>query len=555
MNFCAWSCRRATVAAWVVTAVALMQPGYPAPGDSTAARRTILKLQGHEDSITALAYSPDGKLLASADREGRVCVWNAASGEQLHRLDAHKGGTYALVFSPDGKNLGSAGQDGLIRWWDVARGQALRQLEGHRGAIPSIAVSPNGKTLASGGYDGTIRLWDIATGKQRSQWHAHKERVTAVAYTSDGKALLSGGTHDWDYVAGGNNVIHCARADHIHVWETDTGKLTSKLGIRGFSATLSPDKHTLAAGETGPDIQERNGGVSINGFDQFSLLDRLTGEAHEKKWRGCATVFSPDGQVMVSGYGFPPPGCGLTPASPGPDARKLVDTRIQFWEMLTGKEILQFPEERARALAFSPDGKSLASGNSSGTVLLWLLPCWDDATPARDKDLTESELVKIWEQLADPDAKTACKATWRLTAAPASSIKLFKERLRADPPVDGKRIRQWLSELDAERFAVREAASADLQKLGTAALPALRLALSEPKSAEARRRLLALLAELKGKSPTPEQMRQSRSIQVLERIGTKEVQEILESLTSDPPLTWQASTVAAALERLQRRSR
>jgi WD40 repeat protein len=92
-------------------------------------------------------------------------LWDAASGRELSRLEGHQDGVNSVAFSPDGTRLASGGNDGTVRLWDAASGRELWRLEGHQGGVRSVAFSPDGTRLASGGDDGTVRLWDAASGQ------------------------------------------------------------------------------------------------------------------------------------------------------------------------------------------------------------------------------------------------------------------------------------------------------------------------------------------------------------------------------------------------------
>jgi WD40 repeat protein len=170
-----------------------------------------------------VAFSPDGKLLAF-DVEYTVRLCEVATGKELFKLAGHqmviKGGAItsgyvnALAFSPDGKRLATASCDNMTRVWDVATGKALHVLEGHKGFVNAVRFLPDGKLIATGGEDGTIRLWEAATGKQvlaipaheRSKLQTTDERkdVFALALSPDGKRLASGGRDTavkvWDVI-------------------------------------------------------------------------------------------------------------------------------------------------------------------------------------------------------------------------------------------------------------------------------------------------------------------------------------------------------------------
>lgn len=149
--------------------------------------------QAHYDRIMSLAFSPNGKLLASASLDGTISLWDMTRREDVGRIQAHKDGVFSVAFSPDGKLLASAGVERLVRLWDVTTHKEIRQFRGHEDKIASVAFAPDGKLLASGSYDKTIRLWDVATGKALRVLKGHEVRVTSVVFSPDGKQLVSGG--------------------------------------------------------------------------------------------------------------------------------------------------------------------------------------------------------------------------------------------------------------------------------------------------------------------------------------------------------------------------
>ena len=199
---------------------------------------------GHASDVLALAFSPDGKRLASASHDRTVKVWDTASGKELLTLSGHAGPVHAVVFSPDGKSIATAIDDSHIRLWDATTGKALRTLERDKGEVLSLAFSPDGKRLAAGSREGFVNQWDLASGKKLTMVHRNRENehdrsasrvsmLTKVLYSLDGKQLISLG-------------IGVGRK-----WDSETGVEGDKFA--NFGAYASPHQAALGRPQSGPD--------------------------------------------------------------------------------------------------------------------------------------------------------------------------------------------------------------------------------------------------------------------------------------------------------------
>jgi WD40 repeat protein len=154
-----------------------------------------------------VAFSPDGKQVASGSDDSTVRLWDAATGAPLQTLEGHSNWVRSVAFSPDGKQVASGSDDSTVRLWDAATGAPLQTLEGHSNWVTSVAFSPDGKQVASGSDDNTVRLWDAATGASLQTLEGHSNWVTSVAFSPDGKQVQTlRVSRDW-VVEGISNIL------------------------------------------------------------------------------------------------------------------------------------------------------------------------------------------------------------------------------------------------------------------------------------------------------------------------------------------------------------
>ncbi|KAG2010503.1 vegetative incompatibility protein HET-E-1 [Coprinopsis cinerea AmutBmut pab1-1] len=309
-------------------------PQIPAiPSLSYSYNRRQLWTSDVGSGVDCVAFSPDGKLLASGCRDRTIRLRNPQTGEALGEpLRGHSGRVNSVAFSPDGTLLASGSDDWTIRLWSPQTGEALGEpLQGHSHWVTSVAFSRDGTLLASGSRDNTIRLWSPQTGEALGELlRGHSDDITSVAFSPDG-TLLASGSHD----------------NTIRLWSPQTGEALGE-PLQGHSGTVtsvafSPDGTLLASGSWDNTIR---------------LWSPQTGEALGEPLQGhsgtvTSVAFSPDGTLLASGSW---------------------DNTIRLWSPQTGEalgEPLRGHSGRVNSVAFSRDGTLLASGSRDNTIRLW----------------------------------------------------------------------------------------------------------------------------------------------------------------------------------------
>jgi WD40 repeat protein len=297
-----------------------------------ASGRALRKLSGGARDVHCVAFSPDGRFLAAGNFEGMIIVSEVATGRELSTLPGvYLSAVNTLVFSPDGQVLAAGSSEGGLRLWKVAGWRELRSLSRDIRAGPdihSIAFSPDGRVLASGDNNKTVRLWDVANGREVRRINVGSDTiVNAVAFSPDGRILAS-----------------ASDDKAIRFWDAASGReLRTLRGHAGGVNTVafSPDGRILASGS-----EDR----TIRFWDVQSGRELRTVSGHSEMVNSVA--FSPDGRILASGSG---------------------DRTVKLWDVTGGRELrtLNGHSEMVNSVALSPDGRMLASGRDDGTVALW----------------------------------------------------------------------------------------------------------------------------------------------------------------------------------------
>jgi WD40 repeat protein/serine/threonine protein kinase len=335
-------------------------------------RQLSATLRGHEDWVYQVAFSPDGKTLATASKDRTVRLWDVETRKSLAVLRGHRDEVNAVAFSPCGSFLATGSDDETVRVWDLNGGGDPRTLAGSGKPVHRVAFSPDGKTLLGAAFapassERTTLLWDVASGQPRGRLDgcfglAFSPDNVALAATradfavvlldlADGHERLAFRGHQGHvrtarFSPDGRLLVTASRDATVRVWHVESGKDRAVFAGHTGSvrcAMFSPTGREVAS--TGED-----GTVHLWDFERGG--GRTIHLGHRSVW---AAIYTPDGRGLVSVGG---------------------DGAVKFWDLTTfaGRHSLAKHREGVRSFAFSPDGHTLATASGDTRARLWRLP-------------------------------------------------------------------------------------------------------------------------------------------------------------------------------------
>jgi WD40 repeat protein len=417
--------------------------------DARAADSGLAVFAGHDDSVYAAAFSPDGLGIVTGSNDGTARLWDARTGVELAVLRGHQGPVFAVAYSPDGRRVVTASADQTARIWDVATGTPLKTLEGHGDSVNSAAYSPDGARIVTSSDDHGVRIWDAHTGAALAVLVGHTDRVSGAAWSADGTRIVSASDDKsvrlWDADSGrtlgvftghagyvytaafspdGTRIVSASDDKTVRVWDAATGRELAAFRHedRLYSAAFSPDGARLVTASldktatiwdarTGAKLRVLSGHGSFVYSAAYSPDGRqiVTASADKtaRTWDArvggeLASLSGHDGYVYSAVYA--PDGAHIVTASD--------DKTVRTWDARTHAELGKITAGSGYffAAAYSPDGTRIVTGSDDKTARIW------DAGTLRELTVLQGHTGYVYSAAFSPDGRHVVTASDDRTA-------------------------------------------------------------------------------------------------------------------------------------------